>query len=71
MNTLNKQSCSSPFAQTYTSINDIKFRHNLDGVMITENKGNSEPVALPRPLHPLRKIVKRNATKKIEFVSST
>ena len=60
MNTLNKQSFSSPFAQTYTSINDIKFRHNLDGVMITSTQCNTEHITLPRSS---RKVVKRNAFK--------
>jgi len=74
MNTLNSKAVntySSPFAQTYNSINDIKFRHNLDGVMITENKGDSVPVPLPQPLHPQRKVVKRNAIKNLLLVSSS
>jgi hypothetical protein len=65
MNTLNKQSFSSPFAQTYNSVNDIKFRHNLDGVMLTSTQGITEPVAPQLPRHSQRKVVKRNATKKL------
>ena len=56
MITLNKKvikTFSGPFAQTYNSINDIRFRHNLDGVMIPSNKGNNAPgVALPSPPPP-------------------
>jgi len=48
MNTLN--------SKTYKSINDIKFRKNIDGVMIPpSNKGNTNIVvahALPSPLPP-------------------
>ena len=74
MNTINTPTFSSPFAQTYNSINDIPFRHNLDGVMITSTQCNTAPVvaALPRSS---RKVVKRNAFKNslpsIESVSSS
>ena len=67
MNTLNSKvvkTFSSPFAQTYTSINDIKFRHNLDGVSITSTQGNTETATPQLPSRPQRKVVKRNATKK-------
>ena len=38
MNTLNKQSFSSPFAQTYNSVNDIKFRKTASDEFIQNIK---------------------------------
>ena len=70
MNTLNSKvvnTYSSPFAQTYNSINDIPFRHNLDGVMITSPQVNTDMVP-PLP-HPSRKVVKRNTFKNSSPVS--
>ena len=54
MNTLNRKLFLRPFSQTYNSINDIKFRKNLDGVIITENKSNANLVVstLSSPLPP-------------------
>ena len=55
MKILNKKvikTFSGPFAHTYNSINDIKCRHNMNSIAITENKGNPEPIALPSPLPP-------------------
>ena len=57
MNTLNSKVVKTflcPFAQTYNSFNDIKFRKNIDGVMIPSNKGNNAPgvAVLPSPPPP-------------------
>ena len=63
MNTLNKQSFLRPFAQSYNSIHDIKFRKKLDGVAITSAQCNNKMVItaaalpIPRPPHFPKKLI--------------
>ncbi len=64
MKILNKQSLfTQTYTYTYNSINDIKFRKNIDGVMIPSHKGNANLIVAapalqsPRPPHFPKKLI--------------